>query len=92
MTYILTNDLIELAVKNNCSIFLEEIWEESKKFGDYKKNKNTVKLCFVNILVPMIEYKKIQPASDAIKYWSEVYKEEGVFNILLDYKEEELLM
>ena len=92
MSHLLTKDLLDLAIKSNCSIFLEEMWENSKKFGGYKSNKNASKLSFINYLYPMLENKKIEMASEAIKYWSEVFREEGIFDILLEYKEEELLM
>lgn len=31
-------------------------------------------------------------ASEAIKYWENIYKEEGVFDFLLEAKQEELMM
>lgn len=40
----------------------------------------------------MLEKEKYEMASEAIKNWYEAYKEENVFNILLDNKCEELLM
>ncbi len=40
----------------------------------------------------MIEYKKIEMASEAINYWMEVYKEEGLFDFLLEMDIEELMM
>lgn len=40
----------------------------------------------------MVHHKKIEMASEAINYWVEVYKEEGIFDYLLDEGIEELLM
>ena len=83
--------MIDVAVKNSCIIFLEEVWESQKKYGNVKKYFGT-KIGFINYLKPMITYKKLEMASEAIKYWEEVYKEEGIFDYLLDNEIEELLM
>ena len=40
----------------------------------------------------MVALKKIEMASDSIKYWIDVYKEEGIFDFLLEHELEELLM
>jgi hypothetical protein len=40
----------------------------------------------------MIEFSKFEMASDAIKNWYEAYKEENVFDELLNCGCEELLM
>ena len=50
------------------------------------------KIGFIHYLKPMIENKKIEMASEAIHYWMDVYKEEAIFDFLLDYDMEELLM
>lgn len=79
------------AVKNDCSLFLEEVWESTRKFGNIK-NFYAPKISFSKFITCMIEEGKFEMASEAIKNWYEAYKEENVFTILFSYRCEELLI
>ena len=84
-------ELMECAVQNDCSIFLEEVWESTRKFGNLK-NFYAPKIGFSKFLEVMISNSKYEVASDAIKNWYEAYKEENIFDLLLKHKCEELLV
>ena len=85
MLNLLDEQMLDTAVNHNCSFFLEEIWESNKKFGNFKL-KSGSNLGFIYYLRPMIKYKKIEMASEAVKYWVDVYKEEGLFDFLIEMK------
>lgn len=84
--------IIDVAVKNDCSLFLEDAW-----LMDHDSNENAQRFyaCnvgFISYVRVMIKYKKYEMAAEAIKNWILVWKEESLFDILLDYDLEELLM
>ena len=91
MNHLLDEELLDIAVFNNCAIFLEEMWDSNKKFGNFKSF-NGPKLGFIYYLKPMVKYKKIEMASEAIKYWQDIYKEDGLFDFLLENDIEELMI
>ena len=69
---------------------MEEVWENSRKFGDVK-NYSAPKISFSKYISCMLEEGKFEMASYAIKNWRGAYKEENIFEILVD-KNEELAM
>ena len=78
------------AVRGECSFFLEEVWDSTKKFGDIQ-NYSAPKTSFSKYISCMLENEKFEMASYAIKNWIGAYKEENIFEILVD-KNEELAM
>lgn len=82
---ILTN-----AIRGDCSLFLEEVWNNTKQYGSFNTF-SSPKLSFSQIIDCMLKEGKWEMASNAIKYWSEPYKEDNVFEILVN-KSEELAM
>lgn len=83
--------IIEVAVQNNCHLFLDEVWNGNHTFGNFKTSFGP-QISFIHYIKPMITFNKIEMASEAIKFWENVYKEEGVFDYLLENKQEELMM
>ena len=81
---ILDENIIECAVEGECTIFLADIWESSKKFFGIN---NTVKISFYKYLIIMLEKGKYKMASEAIKTWTEAYKEENIFELLINQNE-----
>ena len=63
---------------------------DSKKFGDIQ-NYSAPKTSFSKYISCMLENEKFEMASYAIKNWIGAYKEENIFEILVD-KNEELAM
>ena len=86
----LDEKILKCAVFRDCSIFLENVWESSKKFGNLK-NYYAPKISFSKYIACMLEEGKFEMASEAIKNWYEAYKEENIFELLVD-KNEELAM
>lgn len=86
----LDEKILRCAVVGDCSFFLEEVWENSRKFGDVK-NYSAPKISFSKYISCMLEEGKFEMASYAIKNWRGAYKEENIFEILVD-KNEELAM
>lgn len=83
---LLDEDILECAVKGECSIFLEDIWESSKNF--YGLNNNySVKIGFYKYLVIMLSNQKYKMIIEAIRNWHEAYKEENIFELLSKYNE-----
>ena len=83
---ILDENIIECAVEGDCTIFLADIWEISKKF--YGINDNySMKIGFYKYLTIMLEKGKYKMASEAIKTWHEAYKEENIFELLIKHSE-----
>ena len=83
----LDETILSYAIKNDCQIFLEEVWESTRKFGNIK-NFYAPKIPFSKYINIMLDEKKYDMASYAIKNWFEAYKEENVFAILLEKNEE----
>ena len=83
----LDETMLSYAIKNDCQIFLEEVWELTRKFGNIK-NFYAPKIPFSKYISIMLNEKKFNMASYAIKNWFEAYKEENVFPILLEKNEE----
>ena len=83
---LLDEDILECAVKGECSIFLADIWESSKNF--YGLNNNySVKIGFYKYLVIMLANQKYKMIIEAIRNWHEAYKEENIFELLSKYNE-----
>ena len=83
------DNILESAVKGDCSLFLEKVWNGIKK-GNYE-NKNGKNKKFSEYLDVMLKYGKISMASEAIRNWFETYKEDNIFEKLIA-KNEELAM
>ena len=83
------DNILESAVKGDCSFFLGEVWNGIKK-GNYE-NKNGKNKKFSEYLEVMLKYGKISMASEAIRNWFETYKEDNIFEKLIA-KNEELAM
>lgn len=79
--------MLKCAVIGDCSFFLEEVWEVTRRFGNIK-NYYAPKISFSNYITCMLNEGKFEMASDAIKNWFEAYKEENIFEILVDQNEE----
>lgn len=86
----LDEKILNCAVRGECSFFLEEVWDSTKKFGDIQ-NYSAPKTSFSKYISCMLENEKFEMASYAIKNWIGAYKEENIFEILVD-KNEELAM
>ena len=86
----LDEKILRCAIKGDCSFFLEEVWESTRKFGNIK-NFYAPKISFSKYISVMLDEGKFEMASEAIKNWFEAYKEENVFEILVN-KNEELAM
>ena len=80
---ILDENIIECAVEGDCTIFLANIWESSKKFN----NIFWVKISFYKYLLIMLDKEKYKMASEAIKTWPDAYKEENIFELLINHNE-----
>lgn len=78
----LDETILELSVANDCSLFLEETWENNLKFGNVH-NYFAPKIPFVKYIEVMITFKKYFMASEAIKHWSDTYRQENVFELLV---------
>lgn len=87
----LDEELLETAIKNNCAIFLENIWESSMRFEGLSSI-HSAKFNFSLYIEKMIIHQKYEMAREAIKYWSETYKQENVFEVLMENENEELMM
>ena len=83
---ILDENIIECAVEGDCTIFLAKIWESSKKFYGIN-NIFSVKISFYKYLIIMLDKGKYKMASEAIKTWPEAYKEENIFELLINHNE-----
>jgi hypothetical protein len=82
----LDEDILECAIEGECSIFLADIWENSKNF--YGLNNNySVKIGFYKYLVIMLKHQKYKMIIEAIRNWHEAYKEENIFELLSKYNE-----
>ena len=82
----LDENIIECAVEGECTNFLSNIWESSKKFYGIN-NIFSVKISFYKYLTIMLEKGKFKMASEAIKTWPEAYKEENIFELLINHNE-----
>ena len=83
---ILDENIIECAIEGDCTIFLAKIWESSKKFYGIN-NIFSVKISFYKYLIIMLDKGKYKMASEAIKTWPEAYKEENIFELLINHNE-----
>ena len=83
---LLDENIIECAVEGECTIFLADIWETSKKFFGIN-NIYSVKIGFYKYLTIMLEKGKYKMASEAIKTWHDAYKEENIFELLINHSE-----
>ena len=83
---LLDENIIECAVEGECTFFLTNIWESSKQFYGIN-NIMPVKISFYKYLSIMLERGKYKMASEAIKTWTEAYKEENIFELLINYNE-----
>lgn len=86
----LDEEIINCAVIGNCSIFLEDVWESTKKYGNLK-NFYTKRITFSTYIQIMLENGKYEMASYAIKNWYDAYKEDGIFEKIVK-KNEDLAM
>jgi hypothetical protein len=91
-------DILDWAVENEGNLFLEyllnnfrEVWESFRKFGNFR-NFYAPKISFSKYIEIMLKHEKLEMASEAIKNWCDAYKEENVFDTLMQNGEEDLLM
>ena len=82
----LDENILECAVEGECTIFLTNVWESSKQFYGIN-NIMPVKISFYKYLTIMLERGKYKMASEAIKTWTDAYKEENIFELLINYNE-----
>lgn len=80
-------DIIKCAVEGNCSLFLEDVWESTIKYGNLKI-KYGKKIPFSQYIQIMLDNNKYDMASYAIKNWYEAYKEESIFERIVEKSEE----
>ena len=83
---VLDEDILECAVKGECSIFLADIWESTKNFYGLNNNYST-RIGFYKYIVLMLENQKYKMIIEAIRNWHEAYKEENIFELLSQYNE-----
>jgi hypothetical protein len=54
-------EILEWAVSNDGSLFLEEMWESYRKFGNFK-NYYAPKISFSKYIESMLKYNKLEMA------------------------------